>query len=247
MSFASRTASSSSRNGITAATGPKISSRAGAVVVVDRAQDRRREPEARAVRRAFRGSPPGRRPARTTTRSRAAPPRSAAPSRLASSSGSPTLIASTASSSTSMKRSIAERSTRIRERAQQSWPALPNTALGAACGGALEVGVREHDVRRLAAQLERHALDRLGGARGDAAAHLGGAGEPDLRDVRVLHEPLPAHRAGPRHHVHHALRDAGLERDPLELERRERRELGGLQDDRVAGGQRRRRASRTRS
>ena len=49
-----------------------------------------------------------------------------------SSSGSPTLIASTDSSSTSMKRSSAERSTRMRERAQQSWPALPNTALGAA-------------------------------------------------------------------------------------------------------------------
>ena len=31
-----------------------------------------------------------------------------------------------------MKRSIADRSTRMRERAQQSWPALPNTALGAA-------------------------------------------------------------------------------------------------------------------
>jgi hypothetical protein len=31
-----------------------------------------------------------------------------------------------------MKRSIAERSTRIRDRAQQSWPALPNTAPGAA-------------------------------------------------------------------------------------------------------------------
>ena len=35
-----------------------------------------------------------------------------------------------------MKRSSAERSTRIRERAQQSWPALPNTALGAAAAAA---------------------------------------------------------------------------------------------------------------
>ena len=31
-----------------------------------------------------------------------------------------------------MKRSTAERCTRMRERAQQSWPALPNTAIGAA-------------------------------------------------------------------------------------------------------------------
>ena len=31
-----------------------------------------------------------------------------------------------------MKRSTADRSTRMRERAQQSWPALPNVAIGAA-------------------------------------------------------------------------------------------------------------------
>ena len=35
-----------------------------------------------------------------------------------------------------MKSSSAERSTRIRERAQQSWPALPNTASGAAAAAA---------------------------------------------------------------------------------------------------------------
>ncbi len=51
---------------------------------------------------------------------------------VASSSGSPTAIASTASSKASMKRSMAECWTRMRERAQQSWPALPKTALGAA-------------------------------------------------------------------------------------------------------------------
>ena len=50
---------------------------------------------------------------------------------VSSSSGSPTRSAPTASSRASMKRSRALRSTRIRERAQQSWPALPNTASGA--------------------------------------------------------------------------------------------------------------------
>ena len=59
-----------------------------------------------------------------------------------------------------MKRSSAERSTRMRERAQQSWPALPNTRERRRRRGLLEVGVGEHDVGRLAAQLERHALDR---------------------------------------------------------------------------------------
>ena len=55
---------------------------------------------------------------------------------VASSSGSPTLIASTTSSNASMKASSAERSTRMRERAQQSWPALPKTAPGAAAAAA---------------------------------------------------------------------------------------------------------------
>jgi hypothetical protein len=55
---------------------------------------------------------------------------------------------------------MAERSTRIRDRAQQSWPALPNTA-PARRPPPLEVGVGEDHVGRLAAELERDALDRL--------------------------------------------------------------------------------------
>ena len=92
-----------------------------------------------------------------------------------------------------MKRSSAERSTRMRERAQQSWPALPNTAIGAAAAAALQVGVGEDHVGRLAAQLERDALDRLRRAGGDAAADLGRAGERDLGHVRVLDERSPDH------------------------------------------------------
>jgi hypothetical protein len=58
------------------------------------------------------------------------------PMSVASSSGSPTRIPRTAGSSRSRKASSAERSTRIRERAQQSCPALPNTAPGAAAAAA---------------------------------------------------------------------------------------------------------------
>ena len=90
------------------------------------------------------------------------------------------------------------RSTRIRERAQQSWPALPKTADGAAAAAALDVGVGEDDVRRLAAELERHPLDRLRRARGDPAPDLGRAGEGDLGDVGVLDQPLPADAARAR-------------------------------------------------
>ena len=61
-------------------------------------------------------------------------------------------------------------------------------------GGRLEVGVGEDDVGRLAAQLERHPLDRRRGARGDPAADLGRAGEGDLGDVGVLDQPLRRRR-----------------------------------------------------
>ena len=97
-----------------------------------------------------------------------------------------------------MNSSIAPRSTRIRERAQQSWPALPKTAAGAGGRGRLEVGVGEDHVRRLAAELERHPLDRLRGAGGDPAADLGRAGEGDLGDVGVLDQALAADRARAR-------------------------------------------------
>ena len=54
----------------------------------------------------------------------------------------------------------------------------------------------------------------------------------------MVDQPL-AHRA-PRtdDDVQHALGDSRRESEALELERRERREAGGLQDDGVAGGQR---------
>ena len=59
-------------------------------------------------------------------------------------------------------------------------------------GGRLDVGVGEDDVRGLAAELERDALDRVGRARGDPAADLGRAGEGDLGDVGVLDQAVAA-------------------------------------------------------
>ena len=86
----------------------------------------------------------------------------------------------------------------MRERAQQSWPALPKTAPGAAAAAALEVGVGEDDVGRLAAELERDALDRRRRRRAAIPRpDLGRAGEGDLGHVGVLDEPLPADRPGP--------------------------------------------------
>ena len=71
----------------------------------------------------------------------------------------------TVSSRCSRNSGSALRSTNTRERAQQSWPALPKTAPGEAVRGGAQIGVGEHDRRRLATQLERHALDVARGAR----------------------------------------------------------------------------------
>ena len=129
----------------------------------------------------------------------------------------------------------------MRERAQQSCPALPNTATGAAAAAALEVGVGEHDVGRLAAQLERHPLDRRRGARRRCR------GPTSVEPVKAIFATsgcstsrCPQTLPGPGDDVQHALRQAGLERDPLQLERGQRRQLGRLQHDRVARRQRRR-------
>ena len=107
-------------------------------------------------------------------------------------------------------------------------------------GGRLDVGVGEDDVGRLAAQLQRHPLDRLRGAGGDPAADLGRAGEGDLGDVGVLDQPPAADAPRPGDDVQHALRQPRLERDLLQLERGQRRQLGRLEDDAVAGRERRR-------
>src|SRR4051794_23612587 len=167
------------------------------------------------------------------------------PIAVSSSSGSPTRTASTASSKASMKRSMAPRSTRIRDRAQQSWPALPKTAEGAdaaassrsasantmladlppsssvtrliVCAAAADDGGRV-----LPPGLGRPAFDRRRGGRGDRPPALGRAGERDLRHVGVLDEPLPAHAPRTGDDVDDAFGQAGLERDVSEPERSQR-------------------------
>ena len=106
-------------------------------------------------------------------------------------------------------------------------------------GGGLDVGVGEDHVRRLAPELQRHPLDRTGGTGGDRAPNLGRAGEGDLGDVRMLDEALPARAAGTNDDVDDAVRHPGLRGELGEAQRRQRRELGGLEHDGVAGGERR--------
>ena len=107
-----------------------------------------------------------------------------------------------------------------------------------ALDGLLEVRVGEDDVGRLAAELERHALERAARLRADLAPDGSGAGEGDLVDARMVHE----RRAGlavARDHVEHALRQTGLERQLAEPQCGERCLLGRLQHDRAARRERR--------
>ncbi|CAB4942372.1 unannotated protein [freshwater metagenome] len=104
--------------------------------------------------------------------------------------------------------------------------------------GRRDVGVAQDDVRALAAELERHALEvRAAGRLGDELADLGRAGEGDLVDVVVLGQ----RRAGvaeARDHVQDSGGHAGLEGQLAEADRRQGRLLGRLEDDRAARGER---------
>ena len=161
VSFAIRIASASSSNGITAATGPKTSSRA--------------------TRSSFDGL------ARACTGTRSPGPSGASPRK----SGSPSTKEATvsrcarrdqrahlgrlvgrvadldpavASTRSSRKRSYAERCDEDARAGAAVLAGVVEDRVRSGGRGALEVGVGEDDVRRLAAELERHALDRRGGA-----------------------------------------------------------------------------------
>src|ERR671922_268248 len=102
-------------------------------------------------------------------------------------------------------------------------------------GATGERTVGEHDVGRLAAELERHALDGLRGKRSDALAYVGRTCERDLGDVRVLDEMLAHRPSSADDDIQDAFGDPGLQSKLLELQGGERRERRRLQHDRVAG------------
>jgi hypothetical protein len=126
-----------------------------------------------------------------------------------------------------------------REPAQQHWPWLKKIALAAPGDGGVEIGVRQDDRRRLAAEFERHLLQVAGRGLDDQLADLGRAGEGDLVDVGMCRQrragvsPKPVRMlttpgGKPASRSSSARRSAG-----------QRRLLGRLQHHRAAGGQRR--------
>ena len=102
--------------------------------------------------------------------------------------------------------------------------------------GIVELGVVEHDERRFAAELERHVLEGLGRLAHDDAACPGLAGERDLGDARMGDEGLPGARVA-LHDVEGAVGQPGLLERLGEVGGGEGRQLGRLEDHRVAAGE----------
>ena len=108
-------------------------------------------------------------------------------------------------------------------------------------GGGLEVGVGEHDLRRLAAQLEQAAREVLGALEGDELADLGGAGEVHAagRGVRdQLVDDVGGVVGRVDDQVDGAGGQAGVDERADDRGVRARALLGGLQHDGVAVGER---------
>ena len=81
--------------------------------------------------------------------------------------------------------SATARSATIRSVDMQIWPWWKNAPKLAAATARVEVGVPQHDDRRLAAELEQHALEVAAGLLGDDPADLGRPGEVDPPGGRV--------------------------------------------------------------
>ena len=95
--------------------------------------------------------------------------------------------------------------------AVQAWPMLRNFAIIAPSTACVQVGVVEHDERRVAAELHRGAQHAVRGLLEQLPPDRGGTGEAELAQPRVGEDRL-RHGAGVRggEHVHHAGGQAGL-------------------------------------
>ena len=101
-----------------------------------------------------------------------------------------------------------------------------------------EIGVREHDHGRLAAELERDVLEVARRGLDDQPPDFAGAGEGDLVDAGMGGERGARGLAEAGDDVDHAVGEASLKDELPEAQRRQRRLLGGFEHDRAAGRER---------
>jgi hypothetical protein len=117
-------------------------------------------------------------------------------------------------------------------------PATPSAASSRSASSKTMLGDFEDDARRLASELEAHALEVAGGGAHDLVADLRAAGERHLVDLAVPGQ----RRAGvakARHDVHHAIGYPDLAQEPPQEESAQRGLLRRLEHHAVAAGQRR--------
>src|SRR5216683_4740879 len=104
--------------------------------------------------------------------------------------------------------------------------------------GLIEVGVRENDIRRLAAEFQRNLLEVSGGGLEDDLADLRRTGEGDLVDFGMLGDRTAGARSEAGDDVEDTLGQPGFHDQLTEAKGRQRSLLGRLEDDRVAAGER---------
>jgi hypothetical protein len=104
----------------------------------------------------------------------------------------------------------------------------------------VEIGVVEHDERRLSAQLEREPLDVASGQPHHAATGGRGAGDGDLAADRVGDELVADLAAGADDEVERPRWQSRVGEAANDVGGRQRRATGRLRDDGAACGERRR-------
>ena len=106
-------------------------------------------------------------------------------------------------------------------------------------GGDIDVGVGADDRGTMPPQLKRHAFQGPRSRRRDRFSGFGSASESDLSRNRMLDHMHADVGPAPGHDIETAWRKAHLVKNLREYQRRERRVLGGLGDDRAARDERR--------
>ena len=104
--------------------------------------------------------------------------------------------------------------------------------------GQVQVGVGEHEQRRLPAEFQRDRRELRAGRGGDLAAGGHRAGEGDPGQIRVRHQRRSRLRAQALDDVEHAVGQPGVPGDVREQAGGQRRPLGRLGDDGVPGRER---------
>ncbi len=125
--------------------------------------------------------------------------------------------------------------------AMHTCPLVVEDAAGGGANRLLQIrAVGEDNVGALAARFQPHALHiAVAGVFQQLLAGAGGAGEGDDFNIRMQGQRLPGLVAKAADHVQHAVRQAGLFRQPGQTQGGERRFFRGFEDYAIARRQRR--------